>query len=156
MIRRLLYLAIVTTSITANAQHNYTIQEGQAPQADTSKSFTTTITGVQMDFVESEWRDFLHQYQGKSGEPIKNGDVVVMETEEVIFPILDNEKVDIMAMFRPFLNQNGLDSVMLTIWIEREDSTHLNPLVDEQAGQKVKDWLLSFYAQIDRTAITTD
>ena len=75
---------------------------------------------------------------------------------EVIFPILDNEKVDIMAMFRPFLNQNGLDSVMLTIWIEREDTTHLNPLVDEQAGKKVKDWLLSFYAQIDRTAITTD
>ena len=143
-------------SYAMTAQHNYTIQEGQAPGNGLSKSFTTTLTGFQLDFVESEWRCFLLQYGSKSENTIKNGEAVQIDSENMVFPVLDNEQVDIMAEIRPIPNNEGLDSVSLTIWIVRDNQTYLDPKTDEDSAAKIKDWLVLFDKQLDANCITKD
>lgn len=142
------------SAVVTNAQHNHTLREGQAFGNNNSKSFTTTLTGFQVDYVEIEWRDFLLQYGGISGDATINGNGVQIETENVALPVLDNQLVSIMAILQPVANREGLDSVSLTFWIVRESEKYLDPITDEGSGSKIKDWLLLFDKKLDEDSIT--
>ena len=138
MKNRITLLMFFSYCLAMTAQHNYTLQEVQGLNSGLSKSFNTTMAGFQMDFVESEWRSFLLQYGAQSGDAIKNGNTVQIESLKVSLPVLNNELVDIMAELRPIPNSEGLNSVSLTFWIIRENQTYLDPKLMKIQEQKLR------------------
>lgn len=139
---------------TAIAQNKITISEGHSPQSGVSKSFTTTITQVDLDFVKTSWNTYLQQQNGSVGIVTKNGNFIEIETEHVALPALEGELVDIIALLTPSINQNGDDVVTLTIYMEREDNTKLTVEEDTLKAQKIKNWLLDFDKQLIKNSIT--
>lgn len=67
--------------------------------------------------------------------------------------MLDNEVVDVIAELRPIPNADGRDSISLTFWVTRENKKILNPILDEECGTKIRDWLLLFDKQLDSSSI---
>lgn len=68
----ILFSILFFCSFAMKAQQGYTLSEGNAVSNGSSKSFTTTLSGFQIDFVSSQWINFLQQYNGKSCAAVKN------------------------------------------------------------------------------------
>lgn len=146
----LLVINLVTAQVPA------TVSQAVAPYPGMSDSFSITLEGVDEDFVESSWRQFIDSYLGATGQISKDVEGAKMESVHVLFPPLGNEIVDILALIRKVPSNKDDTMIILTIWIHREDNSLLSPAENEETARRTKDWLWAFDSQLDRTNFSKD
>ena len=83
-----------------------------------ASSFTINIIGYNEDFVMAEWQKYITAFGGVTYLKAINKGVIDMESKDVVFPLLNNEKVTLHTRFSP---NHTLTGVLLTVWIEKKD-----------------------------------
>lgn len=140
----------------ANAQVYDSVTEGAAPYPKMSDAFSIKIAGVDAEFVVNSWREFLSDYYTTTEQIERTDGETELKSENIFFPPLNNEKVDILSIIRTVPSNQDVSEVLLTIWIHREDNTYLSPDINNDVNQRVKDWLFYFDYQLDKNSFTKD
>lgn len=129
----------------SKAQTPFKVIEEPVPYSKMANSFTINIIGYNEDFVMTEWQKYITDYGGLTYLKSIHKGVIDMESKDVVFPLLNNEKVTLHTRFSP---NNTLTGVLLTIWIEKEDGTFFSSQTNKKEGQRLKDWLFEFQKRI--------
>jgi hypothetical protein len=142
---KLVFLFILIGILTSNSQNPFEVIEEPLPYSRVANSFTINIIGYNEDFVLNQWQKYITEFSGVTYVKSIHKGVIDMESKDVVFPLLNNEKVTLHTRFSP---DNSLTGVLLTVWIEKEDGTFFSSKINTKQAQRIKDWLFEFKNKI--------
>jgi hypothetical protein len=128
-----------------NAQNPFEVIEEPLPYSKMANSFTINIIGYNEDFVMTEWQKYITSFGGVTYLKSIHKGVVDMESKDLVFSLLNNNKVTLHTRFSP---NNSLTGVLLTVWIEKQDGSFFSSRTNKKEAQLIKDWLFDFQKKI--------
>jgi hypothetical protein len=131
--------------LISSAQNPFEVIEEPLPYSKMASSFTVDIIGFNEDFVMTEWQKYITGFQGVTYLKAINKGVIDMESTNVVFPLLNNNKVTLHTRFSP---NHTLTGVLLTVWIEKEDGSFFASRTNKKEAERIKEWLFEFQNKI--------
>ena len=148
MKRRQIYviLVLIACNFTLGyAQNPFEVIEEPLPYSKKASSFTINIIGYNEDFVINEWQKYITDFSGLTYVTAVNKGVVEMESSGVVFPLLNDNKVNLYTRFAP---NKTLTGVLLTVWVQKSDGTFFSSESSKKEAERIKDWLFEFQDKI--------
>lgn len=142
---KLTLLLVFLSFFVSKAQNPFEVIEEPLPYSKMANSFTINIIGYNEDFVMAEWQKYITAFGGVTYLKAINKGVIDMESKDVVFPLLNNEKVTLHTRFSP---NHTLTGVLLTVWIEKKDGNFFASNTNKKEAQRIKDWLFEFQSKI--------
>jgi hypothetical protein len=131
--------------LISSAQNPFEVIEEPLPYSKMASSFTVDIIGFNEDFVMTEWQKYITGFQGVTYLKAINKGVIDMESTNVVFPLLNNNKVTLHTRFSP---NHTLTGVLLNVWIEKEDGSFFASRTNKKEAERIKEWLFEFQNKI--------
>lgn len=140
-----LLITFLFTVIPGIAQDDFEVHEGSLAFNKLATSFTIDVIGSGESSAMYSWQKYIEKHKGKTYVVSYGEGNIELESEQVVFPLLDDQLVTIHSRFSPNKTETG---VLLTIWIQMEDGTYYSSKVDPDSGKKIKNWLLAFHQEL--------
>ncbi|MEW4923801.1 hypothetical protein [Algibacter sp. 2305UL17-15] len=129
------------------AQLSFEVVEEKLPYSHWATSYTTNIIGYGQDFVLQKWQNHIGELGGKTYVESMHRGNIELRSENVKFPILNDEKVTIYTRLKP---NSTLTGVMITLWIQTKDGTYFSTQTHPEEAKKMKKWMMEFNVNLKK------
>ena len=137
----LIILAFLFVFKYSFAQLSFEVVEEKLPYNHWATSYTTNIIGYGQDFVLQKWQNYISELGGITYVESMHRGNIELRSENVKFPVLNNDEVTIYTRLTP---NSTLTGILITQWIQTKDGKYFSSQTHPKEAKNIKKWMKNF------------